>query len=269
MVRKIFIANILLVGISAFSQEVGINSPNPQAILEVISRTNDEPIFRVQNSVGKDILSIQGGGNKGGIGKLSENRGFGAYPSVLTLHNDTNRGGIKIGLPEQDNVELSTVRFSVNGGAMIGELGYRRLNNGGTIGLFGYNGHSSQLGLNKDQVVSVSAGDDEDGGYGLVSDRRIEFRSIVGTGRNKVEARTTVDEMGNWSIGSMPSGIKKERLMLSNGLEIRTPSELYTGIRHNSTSPIPRGGAGTVVFQESDNKLYGWTGKRWKQLSND
>lgn len=80
--------------------QVGVNTEEPTAtlhivgaILEVISRTNDEPIFRVQNSVGKDILSIQGGGNKGGIGKLSENRGFGAYPSVLTLHNDTNRGG--------------------------------------------------------------------------------------------------------------------------------------------------------------------------------
>lgn len=265
MIKKILITKILLCSVYSFSQEVGINSANPQATLEVISRASNDFIFRVQNSVGKDVLSIHSSGNKGGIGKLSENRGFGAYPSVLTLHNDTDKPAIKIGLPEQKDTELSTLRFTVSGRGMLGELGYRK----GVMGLFGYNGHSSQLGLNKDQVVSVSAGDDEDRGYGLVSDRRIEFRSIVGTGRNKVEERTTVDEMGNWSIGSMPSGIKKERLMLSKGLEIRTPSELYTGIRHNSTSPIPRGGAGTVVFQESDNKLYGWTGKRWKQLSND
>lgn len=40
----------------------------------------------------------------------------------------------------------------------------------------------------------------------------------------------------------------------------------YTGISNNDTSPIPAGGAGTIIF--SNGNFYGWNGTNWKQLDN-
>jgi len=40
----------------------------------------------------------------------------------------------------------------------------------------------------------------------------------------------------------------------------------YAAISNNATSPVPAGGAGTIVFQQSH--FYGWNGLAWKQLDN-
>lgn len=40
----------------------------------------------------------------------------------------------------------------------------------------------------------------------------------------------------------------------------------YTSVTHNATTPVPAGGAGTIIF--IGTHFYGWTGTAWKQLDN-
>ena len=66
---------------------------------------------------------------------------------------------------------------------------------------------------------------------------------------------------GNIGIGApAPS----EKLQISGGIKISDGG--YTGLTNNATSPVPAGGAGTIVF--SNGHFFGWTGSAWKQLDN-
>jgi len=47
---------------------------------------------------------------------------------------------------------------------------------------------------------------------------------------------------------------------------IKIANNGYTGITNNAPSPIPAGGAGTIVFTETH--FFGWNGSVWKQLDN-
>lgn len=42
----------------------------------------------------------------------------------------------------------------------------------------------------------------------------------------------------------------------------------YSGITAGAATPMPSGGAGTIMFQASDSHFYGYNGSVWKQLDN-
>ncbi|UEG51111.1 hypothetical protein LK994_06445 [Ferruginibacter lapsinanis] len=47
---------------------------------------------------------------------------------------------------------------------------------------------------------------------------------------------------------------------------VRINSAQYTNVVHNATTPVPSGGAGTIVYY--DTHFFGWNGTVWKQLDN-
>jgi hypothetical protein len=55
-----------------------------------------------------------------------------------------------------------------------------------------------------------------------------------------------------------------ERLDINGAVKIGDGG--YTGITANAVTPVPAGGAGTIVF--TNTHFYGWTGTNWKQLDN-
>lgn len=40
----------------------------------------------------------------------------------------------------------------------------------------------------------------------------------------------------------------------------------YTAICNGDTTPVPKGGAGTIIFEGSN--FFGWNGTAWRQLND-
>jgi hypothetical protein len=55
-----------------------------------------------------------------------------------------------------------------------------------------------------------------------------------------------------------------EKLYVNGAITLKNGN--YTNITNGATTPVPQGGAGTIVFNESH--FYGWTGTAWRQLDN-
>ncbi len=82
--------------------------------------------------------------------------------------------------------------------------------------------------------------------------------AIFGTGLNG----SVSSPAGNIGIGRTgPS----EKLDINGAVKVSTSYSSST-ITNNAATPIPVGGAGTIVFQNSH--FFGWTGASWKQLDN-
>ncbi|MFT3920082.1 hypothetical protein [Cloacibacterium sp.] len=57
----------------------------------------------------------------------------------------------------------------------------------------------------------------------------------------------------------------QEKLDINGAIKIGNRST-YTGIAHGATTPVPDGGAGTIIFDGTG--FYGWNGSSWRKLDN-
>ncbi len=73
--------------------------------------------------------------------------------------------------------------------------------------------------------------------------------------------RMRIDLKGNVGVGTTSP---KEKVEIDGAIKIGDGG--YTGIVDNATTPVPTGGAGTLVFL--NGHFFGWTGSAWKQLDN-
>ena len=88
----------------------------------------------------------------------------------------------------------------------------------------------------------------------------IGFNAKVG-GSNCFVIGGTGPDAVNVGIGIInPS----EKLHVNGALKVSNGN--YSGITNNSVTPVPAGGAGTIIFYETH--FYGWNGTAWKQLDN-
>lgn len=78
----------------------------------------------------------------------------------------------------------------------------------------------------------------------------------------RVDLRLTA--AGNLLIGTT-SNPGQERLTV-NGAIKTTPNSAYSTAVPNATTPVPNGGAGTIVF--AGGRFLGWNGTVWKALDN-
>ena len=49
---------------------------------------------------------------------------------------------------------------------------------------------------------------------------------------------------------------------------VKIGSSTYTNLTNNDVTPVPTGGAGTMVYDPVNNHFFGWNGSAWKQLDN-
>src|SRR5690554_3203588 len=70
-----------------------------------------------------------------------------------------------------------------------------------------------------------------------------------------------IDDNGHVGVGAASPS---EKVEINGAVKIGDGG--YTGISDGASSPVPTGGAGTMVF--SNNHFYGWNGSAWKQLDN-
>lgn len=88
----------------------------------------------------------------------------------------------------------------------------------------------------------------------------MNINSLVST---TVHTRLNINA-GNVSIGGTPDIIPTEKLMVEGAIKIGNGG--YTGIAEGSSTPIPAGGRGTMVF--TNGSFWGYTGTVWKRLHN-
>ncbi len=74
--------------------------------------------------------------------------------------------------------------------------------------------------------------------------------------------------IGKMDVDSVVDGDLKETLEVLGGIKIEQSKSVTGTISHDSSSNPPAGGAGTMVFQDSDSSFYGWNGTVWKKLDN-
>jgi hypothetical protein len=89
---------------------------------------------------------------------------------------------------------------------------------------------------------------------------KIEFYSTK-NGENTEKLRLTIDQDGAIVIGSIKA---TEQLELGGAIKIASSNPVSIIIKNNDTSPIPKGGEGTMIYQ--NGHFFGWNGTRWKQL---
>ena len=104
--------------------------------------------------------------------------------------------------------------------------------------------------------------------YGLaINPSTLRFQSsgdhAFFTGVDAISSVETIriKSTGNVGIGN---GSPPEKLTINGAVKISDGG--YTTIVNNAATPVPAGGAGTMVFL--NNHFFGWTGTTWKQLDN-
>jgi|GEM_PF-3048782 len=73
--------------------------------------------------------------------------------------------------------------------------------------------------------------------------------------------------IGKMDVDTVDGSAVKEVLEVLGSIKIGASPTVTGAISHDSTN-APTGGAGTIVFQASDNSFYGWNGSAWKKLDN-
>ncbi len=231
--NKLLWAIMILIGTARTSfldaQEVGIGTTAPVIRLDIqapASYTND--MLRVQKGTGT-YLMVTNGGNVG-IGTATPQRPLHIVGSrttnMVTIENQNATGWSSIDFYDYTD----TIRMSL-GVAGTGGTGYV-----------------------KDAYVHAHWGAD----LWLVS---TAGDVTISTGGPLTAPSLVVKHSGKVGIGT---GAPAEKLHVLGAIVIGNGG--YSGVSDWSATPVPTGGAGTIIF--SGGHFYGWTGSVWRQLDN-
>ena len=114
--------------------------------------------------------------------------------------------------------------------------------------------------------------------YSSAESNGLNFLSVVGTGTEdyiRFYAGQTASTGNTADIHIQGTGATRgyvglathtptERLDVAGAIKIGNNS--YTSLSDGATTPVPNGGAGTMVFDSGTSSFYGWTGSVWKKL---
>lgn len=96
------------------------------------------------------------------------------------------------------------------------------------------------------------------GGLNIINESE-SYIAFHTNGYQPSDEKMRLTSEGNLGIGNISPA---EKLEVNGAVKIGNGG--YTGISDGVTTPVPDGGAGTIVF--SDAHFYGWDGSTWKQL---
>jgi hypothetical protein len=222
--------------------EVDSSFPNEIAVLgKSISNVNTS--FQIENSLAAWQLSTRS--NSGNFGlRVRENNGSWSNPITITT---TGRVGIGTSIPYSQLANTSEAIQGVgNISAVSGGLTWSTTGTGFS-GSF-YNQNMSGGGL----LVKVTG----------TNDATYAFQVAQSPTQMGI-TNSLMSVLGSGKVGigtNMPS----EKLEVLGSIKIANNN--YSGVSNNATTPIPSGGAGTIIFNGSN--FFGWNGTAWKQLDN-
>lgn len=89
---------------------------------------------------------------------------------------------------------------------------------------------------------------------------------LFGTGMYSITAGTP--SIVPITSGKLGVGVAAPTEKLDVDGAVKIQSGGYTGLTNGDTTPVPTGGAGTMVFDTVNLHFFGWNGTTWKQLDN-
>ncbi len=96
------------------------------------------------------------------------------------------------------------------------------------------------------------------GGLNIINEDSSHI-AFVTKGYATTDEKMRITANGDVGIGTTTPG---ERLEINGAIKVDSGG--YTGITDGATTPVPSGGAGTIIFL--DTHFFGWNGSSWKQL---
>ena len=87
-------------------------------------------------------------------------------------------------------------------------------------------------------------------------------------GINTYTIATGNPSTGATATGKIGIGVVTPTESLDVAGAVKIGSSTYTNLTNGDTTPVPTGGAGTMVYDPVNNHFFGWNGSAWKQLDN-
>ena len=225
----------------------------------------------------KDIVAAPSGGTRTFYGNTVLNNSGTTYTSSLGIN--TNSPAYTIDAYGSAN---SRLLYSSSSGGILNISGSTGIPRFGASA--GPDGGGKVAGItfgarSWDDIAFPSYGKQGDAfTYSSAESNGLNFLSVVGTGTEdyiRFYAGQTASTGNTADIHIQGSGTTRgfvglathtptERLHVNGAIKIGNNS--YTSLSDGATTPVPNGGAGTMVFDSGTSSFYGWTGSVWKKL---
>ncbi|MFC0779214.1 hypothetical protein [Flavobacterium sp. HJSW_4] len=210
--------------------------------------------------LGRNVFSsLNGGAENIGIGRytgktvVSGNKNLLIGNNIMNFPNSTGDDNVIVGHYAGKKIEpgSNSNTFVGNNVFSAGTLAHNNV-------AIGFNAGSAHL--SGDNNIVIGAGQelaDHKGGGNNGSNQLNIGGAIFGLGLSGTESAPA----GKIGIGTITP---KEKLDVAGAIKVSDGG--YTGITNGATTPVPVGGAGTIIFLGYN--FYGWNGTVWKQLND-
>lgn len=256
-VRTSELRNSAILSVDGLNSRVGIGTPDPSTKLHINS--GSEPGFRLVDGTqasGRVLTS-----NGAGVATWQNLPNFDATDDAFV--NDPANNIVKLGTRSNGTTARAAGTDFV-------------ITDNGRVGI------GTALPDNNLHVIGGVTVGDKNAIQTRLTDSRLQFHNAAGSqianvsvaevdgntvmNINSMSSTTVHTRMnlnaGNVSIGGLPDTIPTEKLMVEGAVKIASGG--YTGITEGSTTPVPTGGRGTIVY--SNGSFWGYTASGWKKL---
>ncbi len=288
--------NINIEGTGLFEDGVGIGTENPAGILHVVGTTT---IFSGSVGIGTETpatelhvigtvtaTAFEGDGSLlTGIGSSGEDTTNDSWTGTSDVYTTSGNVGIGTTSPSTELYVAGTVTadlFIGDGSGLTGIGDGNSLDaldgsptdavyvdNSGNVGI----GTTAPSGhFHADTTTDERVGVFRYSSNSQATSDLFVISSNGGTTKNlfKVEGSAATLDDGSTRFVIEPSGnvgigltAPNEKLEVNGAIKVNSGG--YTGVTADATTPVPSGGAGTIIFLGSD--FFGWDGSAWRKLN--
>lgn len=258
-VRSADLRNSSILAVDGLTSRVGIGTPDPSVKLHIDSGL--EPGFRLVDgtqAAGRVLTS-----NSSGVGSWQNFPFFDSTDDAFS--NDAANSMLKLATRSNGTTLRSAgTEFVITDNGRIGigtDAPENNIHVTGGVTIGSKNAVQMRISDSRLQVNNATGAQIGNISFAELPEGNVmNINSLIST---TVHTRLNINS-GNVSIGGTPDIIPTEKLTVEGAIKIGNGG--YTAITEGSSTPIPAGGRGTMVF--TNGSFWGYTASGWKRLHN-